>query len=98
MINPILLTPAQRQELLAGLPGWQEVMDGKAIEKRFVFPDFVAAFGFMTKAALVAEAMAHHPEWSNVWNKVVVRLTTHDAGGVTALDGQLAAAMEKLSG
>ena len=79
---------------LAQLPGWSAV-DGKdAIRKLFTFTDFKAAFAFMTRCALKAEQMDHHPEWFNVYNKVDVLLTTHDAGGVTALDLALAQFME----
>ena len=70
----------------------------EAIAKRFTFADFSQAFGFMTRAALVAERMNHHPEWFNVWNKVDVTLATHDAGGLTALDIELAQAMDKIAG
>ena len=65
--------------------------------ERWSLADFVTAFGFMSSAALVAQAMDHHPEWSNVWNTVRIDLTTHDAGGVTSLDVQLARALEKLA-
>ena len=76
---------------------WQE-QDG-ALEKTFVFGDFVQAFGFMTRAAKVAEKMDHHPEWTNVYNRVVVRLTTHDVGNtVTDRDRALAAEMDRLAG
>ena len=76
---------------------WQE-QDG-ALEKTFVFGDFVQAFGFMTRAAMVAEKMDHHPEWTNVYNRVVVRLTTHAAGNtVTDRDRALAAEMDRLAG
>jgi len=76
---------------------WQE-QDG-ALEKTFVFGDFVQAFGFMTRAAMVAEKMDHHPEWTNVYNRVVVRLTTHDAENtVTDCDRALAAEMDRLAG
>ena len=70
----------------------------EAIAKRFTFADFSQAFGFMTRAALVADRMNHHPEWFNVWNKVDVTLATHDAGGLTALDIELAQAMDKIAG
>ena len=77
------------------VPGWT-VADGR-MRRDFAFADFSEAFGFMTRVALIAEKLNHHPEWSNVWNKVVVDLTTHDAGGVSALDFELAAAMDKLA-
>lgn len=73
------------------------IHDGK-LTKRFEFADFVAAFGFMTQVALVAERMNHHPEWSNVYRTVNVQLTTHDAGGLTGLDFELALAMELAAG
>lgn len=80
---------------IQNLDGWS-LRDGK-LHREFKFADFVAAFGFMSSAALVAEKMNHHPEWSNVYDTVVVDLTTHDAGGITALDFELAAALDKLS-
>lgn len=73
---------------------WQ--IEGGALRKRFRFPDFVAAFGFMTRAALVAQSMDHHPDWRNVYDRVEVDLSTHDAGGITALDFELARRMEEL--
>jgi 4a-hydroxytetrahydrobiopterin dehydratase len=81
---------------LDALEGWS-LKDGK-LHRSFRFEDFVAAFGFMTKAALVAEAMNHHPEWFNVYHTVRVDLTTHDAGGVSELDFRLAERMNRLSG
>lgn len=91
------LSVAARTDALKRLSGWHDVPGRDAITKRFVFADFNAAFGFMTRAALVAEKMDHHPEWSNVYKTVDVTLSTHDAGGVTALDIELAAAMDKLA-
>ena len=87
-----------RQTALAKLNGWTEVPGRDAIAKKFVFKDFNQAFGFMTRAALVAEKMDHHPEWFNVYKTVEVTLSTHDAGGLTALDVTLAEAMDKLAG
>ncbi len=84
----------QRQAALAELNGWREVAGRDAMSRTFVFADFVEAFGFMTKAALVAERMDHHPEWSNVYKTVNVLLTTHDAGGLTMKDVELARAMD----
>jgi len=92
------LAGAARDQALAGLDGWSPVEDRDAITKTFVFADFSEAFAFMTRVALAAEAMDHHPEWSNVYRKVVVTLTTHDAGGVTAKDIELAAAMNRFAG
>ena len=76
-------------------PHW--ALDQGKLYRRFVFDDFVAAFGFMSQVALLAEAMNHHPEWSNVWNRVEIHLTTHDAGGISDLDFQLARKIDALS-
>tara|TARA_R110000868_G_scaffold6550_8_gene37110 strand:- start:21402 stop:21686 length:285 start_codon:yes stop_codon:yes gene_type:complete len=80
------------------LTGWSAVDDRDAISKQFEFEDFNAAWGFMSRVAVKAEAMNHHPEWFNVWNRVDITLSTHDAGGVTALDLELARFMDKISG
>lgn len=93
-----LLTAEARGAALSKLAGWADVPGRDAIQKSFRFKDFNAAFGFMTRAALVAERMDHHPEWFNVYNKVDVTLATHDAGGVTELDVQLAEAMNRIAG
>lgn len=82
------------QTQLANLEGW--TFNENGIEKTYAFKDFVAAFGWMTSAAILAEKHNHHPEWSNVYHKVMVRLTTHDYGGVTDQDLQLAAAFDQL--
>jgi 4a-hydroxytetrahydrobiopterin dehydratase len=95
---PGLLTDAERAEALAALPQWSYDPAARAIARRFAFRDFSAAFGFMTRVALAAEKADHHPDWSNSWNKVDVRLTTHDAGGVTARDVDLARAIDALAG
>ena len=92
------LTAEVRKTALAKLAGWSDVAGRDAIAKKFVFKDFNQAFGFMTRAALVAEKMDHHPEWFNVYKNVEVTLSTHDAGGLTDLDVKLAEAMDKLSG
>lgn len=81
---------------IALLTDWDEEDGGKAIRREFKFADFSEAFGFMARAALKAEAMDHHPEWSNVYNRVSVRLTTHDAGGLTGKDVALAQAMDAM--
>lgn len=86
-----------RKAALAKLAGWSEVPGRDAITRKFVFKDFNEAFGFMTRAALVAEKMDHHPEWFNVYKTVEVTLATHDAGGVTALDVTLAEAMDRIA-
>jgi 4a-hydroxytetrahydrobiopterin dehydratase len=87
-----------RKAALTKLNGWSDVPGRDAITKKFVFKDFNQAFGFMTRAALVAEKMDHHPEWFNVYQTVEVTLSTHDAGGVTELDVELAEAMNKIAG
>ena len=89
------LTPADRAAALAELPGWEDVPGRDAIRKTYRFIDFNEAFGFMGRIALMAERLDHHPEWSNVWNRVEITLSTHDAGGVTELDIKMAAAMDK---
>jgi 4a-hydroxytetrahydrobiopterin dehydratase len=90
-----LLTSEERRAALALLEGWQESEDGKALQKSFRFKSFNAAFGFMTRVALIAEKMDHHPDWTNVYNRVDVRLSTHSAGGVTELDVRLAKKMNE---
>ncbi len=92
------LSADARRQALARLAGWGEVAGRDAITKKFVFEDFNAAFGFMTRAALLAEKLDHHPEWSNVYKTVEVTLSTHDAGGLTALDVTLAEAMNRMAG
>lgn len=87
-----------RADALKALTGWSEVPGRDAITRKFVFQDFNEAFGFMTRAALVAEKMDHHPEWSNVYKTVEVTLSTHDAGGLTELDVKLATAMNAIAG
>lgn len=94
------LTAAERAAKIDPLlsNGWS-MQDGRdAMQKRFVFANFVEAFGFMTRAAIHAERLNHHPEWSNVYKTVEVTLTTHDADGLSALDAQLGAIMDKLAG
>jgi 4a-hydroxytetrahydrobiopterin dehydratase len=93
--RPAKLSETEIAAALSKLPEWK--LQGGKLHREYRFPDFVAAFAFMTGAALTAQAMDHHPEWFNVWNTVRVDLTTHDAGGVTKLDVELAAAMEKLA-
>ncbi len=91
---PDLLPETELDRALAALPDWRRVPGRTAIAKTFKFDTFSAAFAFMTRVALVAEQMNHHPEWFNVYNRVDVTLTTHDAGGVTGLDLRLAKAMD----
>ena len=88
----------KRAAALAQLQGWEEVTDRDAIKKTFQFNDFNEAFGFMTRAALVAEKMDHHPEWFNVYRTVDVTLTTHDAAGLSQNAIDWAAAMDALAG
>jgi 4a-hydroxytetrahydrobiopterin dehydratase len=82
--------------LLAAHPDWTRTGDGIGIERTFRFADFVAAFGFMTRVALLAEKADHHPEWSNVYNRVTIVLTTHDAGGLSQRDADMAVAIDRL--
>ncbi len=92
------LSGEARSAALGRLQGWTEVGGRDAIAKTFTFKNFNEAFGFMVRAALVAERMDHHPEWSNVYTTVSVTLSTHDAGGLTELDVKLAEAMDKIAG
>ena len=92
------LDPAARENALASLPGWGDVEGRDAITKNFKFADFNQAFGFMTRAAMLAEKMDHHPEWFNVYNRVDVTLATHDADGVTELDIRMAGFMNEVAG
>jgi 4a-hydroxytetrahydrobiopterin dehydratase len=91
------LTQAEVTALLAECPGWTLREDGKAIERSFRFADFSEAFGFMTRVALHAEKADHHPEWFNVYNRVDVTLTTHDADGLSQRDAAMARAMAAMS-
>lgn len=88
------LTDAERDEALAALPEWTLRADGLAIQRTFRFADFSAAWAFMNRVALYAEKADHHPEWFNVYNRVEVTLTTHDAGGLSARDAAMAKAMD----
>lgn len=90
------LSEEERAELEAA--GWTHDPERDAITKAYEFKNFIEAFGFMTRAAIWAEKYKHHPEWSNVWNRVEVTLTTHDAGGLTELDAKLAKKMDALAG
>ena len=92
------LTGQARKDALGKLNGWSEASGRDAITRKFVFKDLNQAFGFMTRAALIAEKMDHHPEWFNVYKTVEVTLTTHDAGGLTELDVKLAQEMNRLAG
>lgn len=88
------LDGAARAKALAELDGWSEAAGRDAIRKTFTFKDFNAAFGFMSRVALAAERMDHHPEWFNVWNRVEITLSTHDAGGLSERDVKLARAID----
>lgn len=90
------LSEEERAEALDRLDDWEYDDARDAISRRFLFDDFSAAFAFMTRIALLAEKADHHPEWSNVWNRVDILLTTHDAGGLSARDIAMAKAIEKL--
>ncbi len=92
------LSEAERAEALDGLPDWDYDEGRDAITRSIVFTDFAEAFGFMAQVALIAERMNHHPEWSNVWNRVEVLLTTHDAGGLSPRDVELADAIDAILG
>ena len=94
-MRPEKLSPGRRAEVLSELDGWQTLPERDAIAKQFRFADFNAAFGWMTRVALMAEKLDHHPEWFNVYSRVDVVLATHDAGGVTELDVALAQFMDR---
>src|SRR5215469_2764814 len=94
---PGKLSTEARKTALQALPGWAEVSGRDAIARTFIFKDFNEAFGFMARVALVAEKRDHHPEWRNVYKTVEVALSTHDAGGVTARDIELAKAMNAIA-
>lgn len=96
MIEP--LSEMDRAEALDGLPDWDHDEARDAITRTVVFADFVEAFAFMTRVALIAEKMDHHPEWKNVWNRVDILLTTHDAGGLSGRDIELADAIDAIMG
>ncbi len=91
------LTDAQRDAATPELPDWTLRDDSLAITRRFTFTDFSEAFAFMTRVALLAEKADHHPEWSNVWNRVDITLTTHDAGGLSERDVKMARAIDTIS-
>jgi len=93
--KPVKLSEAEIAAAVSQLPGWK--VEGAKLHREYTFVDFVAAFSFMSGAALAAQAMDHHPEWFNVWNKVRIDLATHDADGITVLDVKLAHSMEELA-
>ncbi|MBO6506356.1 MAG: 4a-hydroxytetrahydrobiopterin dehydratase [Kordiimonadaceae bacterium] len=96
--RPTEMTDAERDAALATIDGWTYDPNAKAITKTFTFKDFSEAWGFMNRAALLAEKMDHHPEWFNVYNRVEVKMTTHDADGVTSWDIDMATAMDGFAG
>lgn len=95
MSLPNPLTRSEIDLALTKLKGW-EIKNGK-LHRQFEFKSFVEAFGFMSSVALLAESMGHHPEWFNVYNRVIIELTTHDAGGLTAMDVELATKVNELA-
>lgn len=92
------LSEAERADALDGLPDWDYNDSRDAITRSIVFTDFAEAFGFMAQVAIIAERSNHHPEWTNVWNRVEVLLTTHDAGGLSHRDIELAEAIDAILG
>ena len=96
MGRPERLADHEIQAIIGALPGW--VIKNDKLHREFVFRDFIEAFRFMSGVALVAERMDHHPEWTNVYNRVAIDLTTHDAGGLTVLDFELAEMATSLAG
>ncbi len=97
MPAPVKLTDAERASLPATLPLWQVAESGELLRRGFKFADFSAAWGFMARVALLAQSQDHHPEWSNVYNRVEIALTTHDCGGLSARDVALAQAVDALA-
>ncbi len=95
MARPNKLDDAEVTALLAAAPNWER--RGDTILRTFTFANFRVAFAFMTQLAIVAEKLDHHPEWSNVYNRVEITMTTHDAGGITALDGEFAAIADQIA-
>ena len=96
MSNVPELTEEERTQLLADHPEWKLAREGKAIERTFQFSNFSEAWGFMSRVALIAEAQDHHPEWFNVYAKVEITLTTHDAGGLSIRDSKMVRAIDRL--
>jgi len=93
-MSPVL-AGADRTAALASLPGWTERDDGSTLFRSFVFRDFAEAFAFMTRVALAAERLEHHPDWTNRWNRVDITLTTHESGGLTERDISLAREIDR---
>ena len=93
-MEPYLLQDEELKELVVKIPGW-EINDGQ-LQKEFIFSSFIEAFSFMTKIALICEKYNHHPNWENIYSKVIIRLSTHDLGGITNLDQTLASEINKI--
>ena len=93
-MEPYLLQDVELKELVVKIPGWEIL--SKQIQREFNFADFIEAFSFMTKIALICEKYNHHPNWENVYSKVIIRLNTHDLGGITNLDQTLASEINKI--
>ena len=93
-MEPYLLQDEELKELVVKIPDWE--VKAEQIEREFNFSNFIEAFSFMTKVALICEKYNHHPNWENVYSKVVIRLNTHDLGGITNLDQTLASEISKL--
>jgi len=93
-MKPYLLQDEELHELVVKIPGWQ--INNKQIQREFKFSNFIEAFSFMTKIALICEKYNHHPSWENVYSKVIIRLSTHDVGGITNLDQTLASEINKV--
>ena len=93
-MKPYLLDDGELKELVVKIPGWE--IKSKQIQREFNFANFIEAFSFMTKVALISEKYNHHPSWENVYSKVIIRLNTHDLGGITNLDETLASEINKI--
>ena len=93
-MEPYLLQERELQELVVKIPGWE--INSKQIQREFNFANFIEAFSFMTKVALICEKYNHHPNWENVYSKVIIKLNTHDLGGITNLDQTLASEINKI--
>ena len=93
-MEPYLLQDEELKELVVKIPGWE--VKSEQIEREFTFANFIEAFSFMTKIALICEKYNHHPYWENVYSKVIIRLSTHDLGGITTLDQTLASEINKV--
>ena len=94
LMEPYLLQDGELNELVFKIPGWE--IKSEQIQREFNFPNFIEAFSFMTKIALICEKYNHHPYWENVYSKVIIRLSTHDLGGITNLDQTLASEINKV--